>query len=140
MITRILLALIYVQNSITMPHLAVIQLMHVIKWPRSDSDGSCVNKMGRGYKGFYSIHDDINKIIMQSSTVNSTVNILNRLIGIVSLVPILYCTISFLKIPIPHMLQELVKYMCAFVIIFSLSCRCIYVRPYAYRISSETIS
>ena len=55
MITRILLALIYVQNSITMPHLAVIQLMRVIKWPRSDSDGSCVNKKGRGYKGFYSI-------------------------------------------------------------------------------------
>ena len=38
-----------------MPHLAVIQLMRVIKWPRSDSDGSCVNKKGRGYKGFYSI-------------------------------------------------------------------------------------
>ena len=55
MITRILLALIYVQNSITMPHLAVIRLMRVIKWPRSDSDGSCVNKKGRGYKGFYSI-------------------------------------------------------------------------------------
>ena len=54
MITRILLALIYVQNSITMPHLAVIQLMRVIKRPRSDSDGSCVNKKGRGYKGFYS--------------------------------------------------------------------------------------
>ena len=56
MITRILLALIYVQNSITMPHLTVIQLMRVIKWPRSDSDGSCVNKKGRGYKGFYSRH------------------------------------------------------------------------------------
>ena len=28
--------------------------MRVIKWPRSDSDGSCVNKKGRGYKGFYS--------------------------------------------------------------------------------------
>ena len=54
MITRILLALIYVQNSITMPHLVVIRLMRVIKWPRSDSDGSCVNKKGRGYKGFYS--------------------------------------------------------------------------------------
>ena len=55
MITRILLALMYIQNSITMPHLAVIQLMRLIKWPRSDSDGSCVNKKGRGYKGFYSI-------------------------------------------------------------------------------------
>ena len=50
----ILLALIYVQNSITMPHLAVIQLMRVIKWPRSDSDGSCVKKNVRGDKGFYS--------------------------------------------------------------------------------------
>ena len=55
MITCILLALIYVQNSITMPHLVVIRLMRVIKWPRSDSDVSCVNKKGRGYKGFYSI-------------------------------------------------------------------------------------
>ena len=54
MITRILLALIYVQNSITMPHLVVIQLMRVIKWPRSHSHGNCVNKKGRGYKGFYS--------------------------------------------------------------------------------------
>ena len=54
MITRILLALIYVQNSITMPHLVVIQLMRVIKWPRSHSHGSCVNKKGRGFKGFYS--------------------------------------------------------------------------------------
>ena len=54
MITCILLALIYVQNSITMPHLVVIRLMCVIKWLRSDSDGSCVNKKGRGYKGFYS--------------------------------------------------------------------------------------
>ena len=59
MITRILLVLIYVKNSITMSHLVVIRLMRVIKWPRSDSDGSCVNKKGRGYKGFYSIslHD-----------------------------------------------------------------------------------
>ena len=55
MITHILLALIYVQNSITMPHLAVIQLMPVIKWPRSDSDGSGVNKNVCGNKGFYSI-------------------------------------------------------------------------------------
>ena len=29
--------------------------MRVIKWPRSHSHGSCVNKKGRGYKGFYSI-------------------------------------------------------------------------------------
>ena len=49
-----LLALIYIQNSITMAHLAVIQLMCVIKWPRSDSDGRCVNKNVRGNKGFYS--------------------------------------------------------------------------------------
>ena len=55
MITRILVALIYVQTSITMPNLAVIQLMRVIKWPRSDSDGSCVNINVRGNKGFYSI-------------------------------------------------------------------------------------
>ena len=33
MITCILLALIYVQNSITMPHLAVIQLIRIFKWP-----------------------------------------------------------------------------------------------------------
>ena len=39
-------------NSITMPHLSVIQLMRVFKWPRSDSDGSCVNKNMRGNKGF----------------------------------------------------------------------------------------
>ena len=52
---RILLALIYVQNSITMPHLAVIQLMRVIKWPRSDLDGSCMNKNVCGNKAFYSI-------------------------------------------------------------------------------------
>ena len=39
-----------------MPHLAVMQLMRVIKWPRSDSDGSCVNKNVRGNKGFYSIY------------------------------------------------------------------------------------
>ena len=38
-----------------MPHLAVIQLMRVIKWPRSDSDGSCVKINVRGNKGFYSI-------------------------------------------------------------------------------------
>ena len=50
--THILLAQIYVQNSITMPHLAVIQLMLVTKWPHSDSDGSCVNKNVRGNKGF----------------------------------------------------------------------------------------
>ena len=54
MITRILLALIYVQNSITMPHLAVIQLMRAIKWPQSDSDGSCMKKNMHGNKGFYS--------------------------------------------------------------------------------------
>ena len=55
MMMRILLALIYVQNSITMPYLAVIKLMRVIKWPRSDLDSSCVNKNVRGNKGFYSI-------------------------------------------------------------------------------------
>ena len=38
-----------------MPHLVVIQLMRVIKWQRSDSDGSCVNKNVCGNKGFYSI-------------------------------------------------------------------------------------
>ena len=54
-IKRILLALIYVQNSITMPNLAVIQLMRVIKWPRSDSDSSYVKINVRGNKGFYSI-------------------------------------------------------------------------------------
>ena len=54
-IACILLVLICVQNSITMPYLAVAQLMHVIKWPRSDSDGSCMNKNGHGNKGFYSI-------------------------------------------------------------------------------------
>ena len=37
-----------------MLHLAVIQLMPVLKWLRSDSDGSCVNKNVRGNKGFYS--------------------------------------------------------------------------------------
>ena len=26
------------------PDMAMIQLMRVIKWPQSDSDGSCVNK------------------------------------------------------------------------------------------------
>ena len=52
-ITHILLALIYIQNSITMPHLAVLLLMRVIKWLRSDSDGSCVNINVRGNKGFY---------------------------------------------------------------------------------------
>ena len=57
MIIGILLALIYVQNSITMPHLAVIQLMRVIKWPRSDYDSSCVNKNVRVNKGFYSNQD-----------------------------------------------------------------------------------
>ena len=56
MITRLLLALIYIQNSITMPHLAVLQLMRVIQWPRPDSDSRCVNKNVRGNKGFYSIH------------------------------------------------------------------------------------
>ena len=43
------------QNSITMSHLAVIQLMHVIKWPQSDSDRSCMNENVRGNKGFYGI-------------------------------------------------------------------------------------
>ena len=33
----------------------VIQFMRVIKWPLSDSDGSCVNKNVRGNKGCYSI-------------------------------------------------------------------------------------
>ena len=37
-----------------MPHLAVIQLMRVIKWSRSDSYGSCVNENVLGDKGFYS--------------------------------------------------------------------------------------
>ena len=37
-----------------MLHLAVVQSMRVIKWPRSDSDGSCVNNNVRGNKGFYS--------------------------------------------------------------------------------------
>ena len=55
MITRILLVLIYVQNSMTMPHLALIQLMHVIKWLQSDSDSSCVNKNVHGNKRFYNI-------------------------------------------------------------------------------------
>ena len=58
MVTHVLLALIYVQNSITMPHLAVIQLMRVSKWSRTDSDGrrdGRVNKNVRGNKGFYSI-------------------------------------------------------------------------------------
>ena len=35
-----------------MLHLAVIQLMPVLKWLRSDSDGSCVNKMCVVIKGF----------------------------------------------------------------------------------------
>ena len=55
MITCILLELIFVQNSITIPHIAVIQFMCVIKWPQSHTDGSCVNKNVRGNKGFYSI-------------------------------------------------------------------------------------
>ena len=54
MITHLLLVLIYIQNSITMPHLAVIQFMHVIKWPQSHSDGSCENKNVHGNNGFYS--------------------------------------------------------------------------------------
>ena len=45
-------ALICVQNSITMPHLVLIQLMRVIKWLGSDADGSCVNKMCVVIKGF----------------------------------------------------------------------------------------
>ena len=77
MITRILLALIYVQNSITMPHLVVIQLMRVIKWPRSHSHGNCVNKKGRGYKGFYSILDEQRHVeslgcLLMESTVPDT--------------------------------------------------------------------
>ena len=53
MMTRILLALIYVQNIIIIPHLAVTQLMRVIEWPLSDSYGSCVNKNARVLiKGF----------------------------------------------------------------------------------------
>ena len=43
-------------NSITMPHLVVIQLMRVIILPRSDSDGSYVKINVRGNKGFYSIY------------------------------------------------------------------------------------
>ena len=53
-VMHILLVLIYVQNSITMPHLAVLQLMRVIKWPRPDSDGRRMNKNVCGNKGFYS--------------------------------------------------------------------------------------
>ena len=41
-------------NCITMPHIAVIQLMRVIKWLQSDSDGSSVNTNVCGNKGFYS--------------------------------------------------------------------------------------
>ena len=37
-----------------MPNLAVIQLMRVIIWPRSDSDSSYVKINVRGNKGFYS--------------------------------------------------------------------------------------
>ena len=55
-----------------MPHLVVIQLMRVIKWPRSHSHGSCVNKKGRGYKGFYSI-TPIFKMLLQ--------NIQRRVVG-----------------------------------------------------------
>ena len=64
----ILLALIYVQNSITMPHLVVIQLMRVIKWLRSDSDGSCVNKNVCGNKGFYSMQSKLLRNITDGMT------------------------------------------------------------------------
>ena len=37
-----------------MPHLGVIQLMRVIKWLRSDLDGSCMNKNVHGNKWFFS--------------------------------------------------------------------------------------
>ena len=43
-------------NSMTMPNLAVVQLMRVIIWPRSDSDGSYVKINVRGKKGFYSMY------------------------------------------------------------------------------------
>ena len=39
-----------------MPNLAVIQLMRVIIWPQSDSDGSYVKINVRGNKGFYSMN------------------------------------------------------------------------------------
>ena len=41
-------------HGITKPNLAAIQLMRVIIWPRSDSDGSYVKINVRGNKGFYS--------------------------------------------------------------------------------------
>ena len=47
-----------IQNSITMPHLAAIQLMCVNKWLRSDSDGRCVNKYVCGNKGFDSTYSN----------------------------------------------------------------------------------
>ena len=72
MITRLLLALIYVQNSITMPHLAVIQLMHVIKRPQSDLDGSGVNKNVRGSKGFYSTYSIFQTAVSVSCSVAET--------------------------------------------------------------------
>ena len=66
---RILLALIYIQNSITMPHLAVIQLMRVIKWLQSDSDGSCVKKNVCGNKGFYStLLYTLLRVVLSSAT------------------------------------------------------------------------
>ena len=52
-------------NSITMPHLVVIQLMRVIIWPRSDSDGSYVKINVRGNKGFYSTTNKIDPIPLQ---------------------------------------------------------------------------
>ena len=69
-VTHVLLALIYIQNSITMTHLAVLQMMLVIKWPQTDSDGSCVNKNVRGNKGFYSrMHEkDLSKITKITKT------------------------------------------------------------------------
>ena len=78
MITRILLAPMYVQNSITMPNLAVIQLMRVI----SDPIGSCVNKNVRGNKRFYSMaksDDDHNsKFQMRKEAISSAVGSLRK--------------------------------------------------------------
>ena len=47
-----------------MPYLVVIQLMRVNKWPQSHSHGSCVNKKGRVYKGFYSSSQGTNLFVV----------------------------------------------------------------------------
>ena len=61
--------------------------MPVIKWPRSDSDGSYVKINVRGNKGFYSIHYRSNMMHLDDSEENYVQKTNNSIKLYLNLVP-----------------------------------------------------